>query len=270
MGKTNCLVTYWNHATKHPHARGEDRYRGVPELSCPETPPRTWGRHHQHPRYGTQRRNTPTHVGKTGTGVYRNCPVQKHPHARGEDIISTLDMVRSEETPPRTWGRPGMKKTASQVARNTPTHVGKTWAFRKTCQQKKKHPHARGEDSAMSRDGSRQLETPPRTWGRRYIDPAVHMAGRNTPTHVGKTYGLRLKPAGAGKHPHARGEDLWTAPETCGGRETPPRTWGRPKPHTWSIRISRNTPTHVGKTHTSSSQRHSRRKHPHARGEDRP
>ena len=73
---------------------------------------------------------------------------RKHPHARGEDILS-VSLVRYEkETPPRTWGRLIGNPRRCGYFRNTPTHVGKTRFERRHGRPSRKHPHARGEDAA--------------------------------------------------------------------------------------------------------------------------
>ena len=72
------------------------------------------------------------------------------------------------------------------------------------------------------------------------------------------------------KHPHARGEDNSGGMLLDALRETPPRTWGRPKYGVRQHDIAGNTPTHVGKTSESNATAEACEKHPHARGEDEP
>ena len=50
-----------------------------------ETPPRTWGRLTRAEQKAFNRRNTPTHVGKTLDAKDAPAEGWKHPHARGED-----------------------------------------------------------------------------------------------------------------------------------------------------------------------------------------
>ena len=72
------------------------------------------------------------------------------------------------------------------------------------------------------------------------------------------------------KHPHSRGEDeMYQAfqPEKI---ETPPLTWGRLINTDATAKTYGNTPTHVGKTIASLSNRLHVKKHPHSRGEDLP
>ncbi len=87
VGKT-FLENFVNHASwKHPHARGEDSVRVVPDTLDTETPPRTWGRLVASTRSSKIFRNTPTHVGKTFEHTSFSFTRWKHPHARGEDNI---------------------------------------------------------------------------------------------------------------------------------------------------------------------------------------
>ena len=233
---------------KHPHARGEDTIFRGPCGGLFETPPRTWGRPCGKRFPASAVRNTPTHVGKTPRPAPATTSGRKHPHARGEDSPFQRRKPPIAETPPRTWGRLSSAPTAQCMARNTPTHVGKTPSPVPT----------------MAAEG----ETPPRTWGRPQGTLKRVLYDENTPTHVGKT--CAPSPAGAksGKHPHARGEDLSPHPSRSTQPETPPRTWGRLELDALDELVFRNTPTHVGKTDFDDIAENASEKHPHARGED--
>jgi len=135
---------------KHPHARGEDDSSVSGAFGRRETPPRTWGRPNKHSRRIPCRRNTPTHVGKTGGEILILSSSQKHPHARGEDSL--------------------LRRTKKLLMGNTPTHVGKTSVICARVLREKKHPHARGEDNKHIFIGKGVKETPPRTWGRLLLD----------------------------------------------------------------------------------------------------
>ena len=116
------------------------------------------------------------------------------------------------------------------------------------CSRMKKHPHARGEDGWTKRVNDLRKETPPRTWGRQDDEWPAYTTGRNTPTHVGKTFTFPSLAMTLRKHPHARGEDSPACSATGGNEETPPRTWGRLQQALDRIPDAGNTPTHVGKT----------------------
>ena len=72
---------------------------------------------------------------------------EKHPHVRGENQQAIAPKLKKSETPPRAWGKPGVKELLVSLVRNTPTCVGKT-VDAGTCQSWcRKHPHVRGENS---------------------------------------------------------------------------------------------------------------------------
>src|SRR5260370_8823485 len=68
-------------------------------------------------------------------------------------------------------------------------------------------------------------------------------------------------------HPHARGEVAYR--KSTGSRlsGSPPRTWGSRPPGPCRVACTRFTPTHVGKSTSSTSQTMPFAVHPHARGE---
>ena len=91
-------------------------------------------------------------------------------------------------------------------------------------------------------------ETPPRAWGRPTLQRGQFFGIRNTPTSVGKTWRFSCLTLSIWKHPHERGEDIVQCPDYNGGRETPPRAWGRHGKSPFNDSRARNTPTSVGKT----------------------
>ena len=111
------------------------------------------------------------------------------------------------ETPPRAWGRRTAPRCSGPFEGNTPTGVGKTFSALPRSICPKKHPHGRGEDQRPGGLFTCQEETPPRAWGRLNSKNIISRSRRNTPTGVGKTYGLFCFFAGTQKHPHGRGED---------------------------------------------------------------
>ena len=86
--------------------------------------------------------------------------------------------------------------------------MGKTSRGPQVSAGSQKHPHACGEDADAIVAQLAYEETPPRMWGRLFLQPLVTEKVRNTPTHVGKTKS-KASPIYTGKkHPHACGEDL--------------------------------------------------------------
>ena len=172
---------------------------------------------------------------------------QNHPHGRGEDLISFLNMIRLTEPPPRAWGRLVKVHCCAVVTGTTPTGVGKTSARRGYLSRYRNHPHGRGEDCRCVLVEVLYLETPPRALGRP-VDPVRKPNGRgNTPTGVGKTSSGSSGISSNWKHPHGRGEDVAVFFGILARMEPPPRAWGR---FIYKDRIktaSGNTPTGVGK-----------------------
>jgi len=65
VGKTHAPPAPRAGNQKHPHERGEDWELDQDLKEVAETPPRAWGRRVVARKVGTERRNTPTSVGKT-------------------------------------------------------------------------------------------------------------------------------------------------------------------------------------------------------------
>ena len=159
-----------------------------------------------------------------------------------------MPAVRSEETPPRAWGRQPFQYHCTCTQRNTPTCVGKTLCAGTTMTTMKKHPHVRGEDCESGSTAPARTETPPRAWGRRPAQTCPFARG-NTPTCVGKTQSGPVPSIREMKHPHVRGEDCKYHTIISAWIETPPRAWGRPGSTASKIIDFGNTPTCVGKTY---------------------
>ncbi len=203
------MAVFLGHAAgKHPHVRGEDTRTIPASLLARETPPRAWGRPLQHPNPGASPRNTPTCVGKTEIEPDINHCNEKHPHVRGEDLVTQTSSTATLETPPRAWGRPKADSRPAFRCGNTPTCVGKTQVRAKDFMLQQKHPHVRGEDLRLLTPQVHHKETPPRAWGRLNVDTGTASVSRNTPTCVGKTKRRRCAATWGWKHPHVRGEDI--------------------------------------------------------------
>ena len=197
--------------------------------------PNTWGRRHPCRKRGERFRNTPTCVGKTTETGLAGAWNGKHPHMRGEDIVTLSITQPPEETPPHAWGRLCRGQGAVPHKGNTPTCVGKTTGISARTTLPGKHPHMRGEDHRNWTGGSLEWETPPHAWGRHRHALHHSASGGNTPTCVGKT--VKAHPS----------KDDWT--------ETPPHAWGRPFLWMSANCLMRNTPTCVGKTGSCSRTR---------------
>ena len=146
--------------------------------------------------------------------------------------------------------------------------MGKTRDHDHDQSDRRKHPHACGEDTGTRRTSTLDVETPPRVWGRLGLAQRRQRAFGNTPTRVGKTFSDIGLGVDGGKHPHACGEDASLKPVQTNAMETPPRVWGRPSCNVAGVADKRNTPTRVGKTGLLQREMPNQQKHPHACGED--
>ena len=187
VGKTIRADSFLGRFWKHPHVRGEDLYVMPIRHKSTETPPRAWGRRAIFSAIPFGERNTPTCVGKTAEEWEEECLQRKHPHVRGEDRTSNSCTEKHMETPPRAWGRHGIRQVAAANIGNTPTCVGKTYLKKVLTTLIEKHPHVRGEDTWTVMLVLTTGETPPRAWGRPFIRVKSFFLIRNTPTCVGKT-----------------------------------------------------------------------------------
>ena len=213
-----------------------------------ETPPRAWGRRSQPAEAVLCGRNTPTGVGTTAAGVGQRGANGKHPHGRGDDVVAEAGQRGEPETPPRAWGRRLQRFDIDGHRRNTPTGVGTTLPGGAARPFRRKHPHGRGDDGALSLcDGSAE-ETPPRAWGRPLPALGPPSPPGNTPTGVGTTSPSRLISLLVGKHPHGRGDDHQPSAQLVSQGETPPRAWGRRGRQQVEALQAGNTPTGVGTT----------------------
>src|SRR5690606_18325047 len=131
-----------------------------------------------------------------------------HPHARGDDPRPRFESGISLGTPPRAWGRHSRHPHMDKQSRYTPTRVGTTSHCCHLTPTSPVHPHARGDDGAMSRRAVLYSGTPPRAWGRRRFADVLVCQLRYTPTRVGTTPASPRRMFSRTVHPHARGDDL--------------------------------------------------------------
>ncbi len=91
---------------------------------------------------------------------------------------------------------------------NIPTPVGKIDKAYSLHDNRRKHPHACGEDEDGTYNVAKGLETSPRLWGRSYRGLEQSPDLGNIPTPVGKIQNATLWWVRPRKHPHACGEDF--------------------------------------------------------------
>ena len=129
-------------------------------------------------------------MGKTRQGLQKETQDQKHPHARGEDLVKLVKVAQEWETSSRPWGRQAEDFFNLVVVRNIPTPVGKTSRGLIFPFVIAKHPHARGEDTRSASRIALEEETSPRPWGRHSGRCKRKSGFGNIPTPVGKTSAL--------------------------------------------------------------------------------
>ena len=130
-----------------------------------------------------------TRVGTLPPGRARGAP-RVHPHVRGEEKGRDLadnssrgspprawgDKLIAEVpdgfqgSPPRAWGRRRERPLRTASCRFTPTCVGKTSVRKLWSIVRGVHPHVRGEDCAAPPMFVRTPGSPPRTWGRPFMN----------------------------------------------------------------------------------------------------
>ena len=136
------------------------------------------------------------------------------------------------------------------------------------CPELEAHPHVRGEDGGVIVWTVEPFGSPPRAWGGQSRILAGLLAGRLTPTCVGRTpQKLVCEPLGPA-HPHVRGEDVNIDAKAIRLYGSPPRAWGGLIGRGAGAQCDRLTPTCVGRTTGRAARRSCGPAHPHVRGED--
>ena len=191
----------------HPHACGENVVDRGGEKREIGPPPRVWGKPSTDPAPAPSFRSTPTRVGKTlrkRVRIYRD---KVHPHACGENWVSSAAITTNIGPPPRVWGKLCDVFTIICTQRSTPTRVGKTHLPQYSSIFTPVHPHACGENGRETQSSVDPVGPPPRVWGKRVIADIVC---RDILVH-----------------PHACGENKTPLlPYACTSGP-PPRVWGK-------------------------------------------
>ena len=191
-----------------------------------------------------------------------------HPHVRGDDTTSPLNITACPGSPPRAWGRwhgrPGLRFRS----RFTPTCVGTMPCVQLGTTYMTVHPHVRGDDQSPVLGSWRNAGSPPRAWGRFFIDRGEELPVRFTPTCVGTMRAARSERSRSTVHPHVRGDGASRMSSPCRADGSPPRAWGRyPQDRLRQI-LLRFTPTCVGTMTGKRSRGAGIPVHPHVRGDD--
>ncbi len=256
-------------AAVHPHARGDNTMLMQPSVTGAGSPPRPWGQFLGHAVGGVARRFTPTPVGTMPDMPRRRRSRSVHPHARGDNMPRERRSTDGRGSPPRPWGQCDHAGRQQWRPRFTPTPVGTMYRPGRRAASAAVHPHARGDNTARSRERPRAVGSPPRPWGQCEQPVGQPLVQRFTPTPVGTIVPSIVIPSSTAVHPHARGDNFKGVPEAAFVAGSPPRPWGQYSRPGCTGRVRRFTPTPVGTMQACQSRVGTSAVHPHARGDNR-
>ncbi len=151
----------------HPHARGDNCSVARTPSGLNGPSPRAWGQPPRPLRWLPRRRSIPTRVGTTPRGRPRRRQFLVHPHARGDNILTTPYGASHNGPSPRAWGQ--LPVPASRLKRiwSIPTRVGTTHQHGVGHSYLPVHPHARGDNGKFVRSVPSGTGPSPRAWGQR-------------------------------------------------------------------------------------------------------
>ncbi len=126
VGKTKSWPRRDFLRTVHPHACGENSAIKSITADGYGSPPRVWGKRYSGLAGNPAARFTPTRVGKTPGVDWQPARRAVHPHACGENLEWSRGGMGGTGSPPRVWGKLGLRMWRRGARRFTPTRVGKT------------------------------------------------------------------------------------------------------------------------------------------------
>ena len=147
-GKTRRRPARTSGCRAHPHSRGENSDRAVPEGPERGSSPLTRGKHYARRYRRLCPGLIPTHAGKTSRGSPRVCESWAHPHSRGENTTKKRSVPIKTGSSPLTRGKHGLRARVREHPGLIPTHAGKTARRRSARTHHWAHPHSRGENSS--------------------------------------------------------------------------------------------------------------------------
>jgi len=255
-------------ASVHPRVRGDDRAVVARPVCEVGSPPRAWGRCPCREVAARVARFTPACVGTIRTLEHGGFLLPVHPRVRGDDSVPSEFVSPTCGSPPRAWGRLETADAIREHRRFTPACVGTIAKSAGCCVAAAVHPRVRGDDS-RAESGEGELDgSPPRAWGRLFLDVLLDPSRRFTPACVGTIVAQSQKYSVASVHPRVRGDDVALATKQGPSIGSPPRAWGRSgSPGLRQSRV-RFTPACVGTMPVVASRRAARSVHPRVRGDD--
>ncbi len=251
VGKTFIRVNINNVSADHPHACGENHFRGERLLGQAGPSPRVWGKHYRAVHRQCNTRTIPTRVGKTQYGPMPHCSEPDHPHACGENLAEFEAVMDGTGPSPRVWGKPFVDCRCWGSRRTIPTRVGKTLIRLTLIKSTADHPHACGENPMCGAILGPVDGPSPRVWGKPQAANSTKPQTRTIPTRVGKTHHRVPASVDTTDHPHACGENCGCLPACIKTSGPSPRVWGKRNHANHTRKNTRTIPTRVGKTESS-------------------
>src|SRR5271157_2375097 len=108
---------------------------------------------------------------------------------------------------PRAWGELILRSRKCSLLRTIPTRVGRTNCWILHLDADTDHPHACGENNAVTLGNISEDGPSPRAWGERSAVTQFRRELRTIPTRVGRTRARAPSRGGPADHPHARGDN---------------------------------------------------------------
>ena len=232
----------------HPHGRGDNNAQKIDPLPTAGSPPRAWGQCLEIIRDAGLGRFTPTGVGTITIRRDSYHSRSVHPHGRGDNRCSGLQVGSAHGSPPRAWGQCQKCVVHPVSVRFTPTGVGTMVDGYDVFVDSSVHPHGRGDNLVGRSNRGRTYGSPPRAWGQFVVSRVRNNARRFTPTGVGTIDSARFAGAIITVHPHGRGDNTMPKASRDERYGSPPRAWGQ-----WRVLDDRQVHAAV---------------HPHGRGDN--
>ena len=131
VGRTNLRRRSKSKSTDHPHAGGENPPDVLHSDPDPGPSPRGWGERSAALGPDHHARTIPTRVGRTFPGIFGSRHAPDHPHAGGENHMTTYVRRCQNGPSPRGWGERQHGRQDTNEGRTIPTRVGRTGQRRK-------------------------------------------------------------------------------------------------------------------------------------------
>ncbi len=187
VGRTAVHRAAGHRGPDHPHAGGENNRIAQGRFSLFGPSPRGWGELSSKRKCRLKLRTIPTRVGRTcARMVLENSPAD-HPHAGGENSMSSVCSGTINGPSPRGWGERPLYGPPNHSGRTIPTRVGRTAPREGIAMTLADHPHAGGENQEVDAAHAASVGPSPRGWGELGVH-LRHCSGfRTIPTRVGRT-----------------------------------------------------------------------------------